>query len=525
MKTPKEIAQHYIRYYCPEYNELTCCEIYQLKYRENDSDFLNKVSEILKPKFFSSISIEDIYESLFFIDIAEFFDHNQELLKYDFIDKHSFGKNQQVYSKNKMKMSLGHYNITPFNPIYNVYIDFILDKDKLVSNENTLTLLCNDDILIYNKYNLEKSLLIYIEAIKKRYLRSSIIFSYLTSFLRSTTDLTDFFYISSGCEKGNYTTTIREIESHCPIGEDGFFDKQNFITIKKEQSFICIYNQFDQLLLKKDSRLISKNNFNIEFIIPLKKIISDLDNLRASNFFTIRKENLEKNILNSIKKDYSHQETIFSFFYSYIKEHTDLNHFFNLEPLTSQNSKMKITEYSMFYLTNNICKHIYIENKQDIFFILDHNANILYQKDLKLITKSNFSTDILEPLKDILNNMNKYRKKNFIKSWGNDVFQYMSTVIDKQDMTALKAKIYRPKLKSEFLNNIIYYQKPVIEIFFILNNKEVSSLKMDENYDYHIKDIKATYQIYKDLLNINAENLELKNLIAITKIENKKKRI
>lgn len=303
MKTPKEIAQHYIRYYCPEYNELTCCEIYQLKYRENDSDFLNKVSEILKPKFFSSISIEDIYESLFFIDIAEFFDHNQELLKYDFIDKHSFGKNQQVYSKNKMKMSLGHYNITPFNPIYNVYIDFILDKDKLVSNENALTLLCNDDILIYNKYNLEKSLLIYIEAIKKRYLRSSIIFSYLTSFLRSITDLTDFFYISSGCEKGNYTTTIREIESHCPIGEDGFFDKQNFITIKKEQSFICIYNQFDQLLLKKDLRLISKNNFNIEFIIPLKKIISDLDNLRASNFFTIRKENLEKNILNSIKKE------------------------------------------------------------------------------------------------------------------------------------------------------------------------------------------------------------------------------
>ena len=128
MKTPKEIAQHYIRYYYPEYNELTCCEIYQLKYRENDSDFLNKVSEILKPKFFSSISIEDIYESLFFIDIAEFFDHNKELLKYDFIDKHSFGKNQQVYSRNKMKMSLGHYNITPFNPIYNVYIDFIFNR-------------------------------------------------------------------------------------------------------------------------------------------------------------------------------------------------------------------------------------------------------------------------------------------------------------------------------------------------------------------------------------------------------------
>lgn len=306
MKTPKEIAQHYIRYYCPEYNELTCCEIYQLKYRENDSDFLNKISEILKPKFFSSISIEDIYESLFFIDIAEFFDHNQELLKYDFIDKHSFGKNQQVYSKNKMKMSLGHYNITPFNPIYNVYIDFILDKDKLVSDENASTLLCNDDILVYNKYNLEKSLLIYIEAIKKRYLRSSIIFSYLTSFLRCTTDLTDFFDINSSYaryENGYYTTKLREIFSHCPFGKDGFYDKQNNIIIRKERSFICIYNQFQELIFKKDLRFISRNNFENEILIPLKQIISDLDNLRASDFFTIRKQNLEKDILNSIKKE------------------------------------------------------------------------------------------------------------------------------------------------------------------------------------------------------------------------------
>lgn len=303
MKTSKEIAQHYIRDYCPEHNELTCCEIYQLKYRENDSDFLNKVSEILKPQYFSSISIEDIYESLFFIDIAEFFDHNQELLKYDFIDKHSFGKNQQVYSKNKMKMSLGHYNITPFNPIYNVYIDFILDKDKLVSNENALILLCNDDILIYNKYNLNKSLLIYIEAIKKRYLRSSIIFSYLTSFLRSATDLTDFFYISSGGEKGNYTTTISEIYSYCPCGKNGFYDKQNSINITKEKSFICFYNQYKKLLFKKDLRFISRNNFENEILIPLKQIISDLDNLRSSDFFTIRKQNLEKNILHSIKKE------------------------------------------------------------------------------------------------------------------------------------------------------------------------------------------------------------------------------
>lgn len=277
-------------------------------------------------------------------------------------------------------------------------------------------------------------------------------------------------------------------------------------------------------------------NFNLYAEITEKNSIFFKDKLINHNVTIYYKEeeliynkyNLKaviEDYISVIKKDYSHQETIFSFLYSYIKENTDLNRFFNLEPLTSQNSKMKITEYSMFYLTNNICKHIYIEYKQDIFFILDHNTNILYQKDLKLITKSNFSTDILEPLKNILNNMNKYRKNNFIKSWKNDVFQYMSTVIDKQDMTALKVKIYRPKLESEFLNNIIYYQRPVIEIFFMLNNKVVSSLQMDENYDYHIKAIKDRYKIYKNVLNITNENLELQNLINGTKVENKKKRI
>lgn len=277
-------------------------------------------------------------------------------------------------------------------------------------------------------------------------------------------------------------------------------------------------------------------NFNLYEQITETNSIFFKDNLINQNVtIYYKKEELIYNKYNfkviiedyisAIKKDYSHQETIFPFLYLYIKEHTDLNYFFNLEPLTSLNSKMKITEYSMFYLTNNICKHIYIENKEDMFCISDHNDNILYKKDLNLITKSNFSTDILEPLKNILNNMNKYRKHNFIKSWKNDVFQYMSTVIDKHDMKALKAKIYRPKLKSEFLNNIIYYQRPIIEIFFILNDKKVSSLNMDENYDYHIQDIKATYQIYKDFLNINTEKLELKNLIGSTKIGHTKKRI
>lgn len=319
---------------------------------------------------------------------------------------------------------------------------------------------------------------------------------------------------------------------------------EDLIIIDLSDYFIRYKEKYASDFLSEDSFLFKFyfNNHRLAFNFNLYEKITETnsiffkDNLINHNVTIYYKEeeliynkyNLNtviENYISIIKKDYSHQQIIFSFLYSYIKENTDLNRFFNLEPLMSQNSKMKITEYSMFYLTNNICKHIYIENKEDIFYISDHNANILYQTDLNLITKSNFSINILEPLKNILNNMNKYRNDNFIKSWKNDVFQYMSTIIDKQDMTALKAKIYRPKLKSEFLNNIIYYQRPVIEIFFMLNNKVVSSLQMDENYDYHIKAIKDRYKIYKNVLNITNENLELQNLINGTKVENKKKRI
>lgn len=332
--------------------------------------------------------------------------------------------------------------------------------------------------------------------------------TYYTTHVINPTIIEDLIII----DLSDYFIRYKEKYASDFLSEDSFLFKFYFNNHRLAFNF----NLYEQIT-KNNSIFFKDNliNHNVAIYYKEEELIYNKYNL---------KEVIE-DYITFIKKDYSHEETIFSFLYSYIKEHTDLNRFFNLEPLTSQNSKMKITEYSMFYLTNNICKHIYIEYKQNIFSIVDHNANILYQKDLKLITKSNFSTNILEPLKNILNNMNTYRKNNFIQSWENDVFQYMSTVIDKQDMTALRAKIYRPKLKSEFLNNIIYYQKPVIEIFFILNNKEVSSLKMDENYDYHIKDIQVTYQIYKDFLKINAENLELKNLIGTTKIENKKKRI
>lgn len=319
---------------------------------------------------------------------------------------------------------------------------------------------------------------------------------------------------------------------------------EDLIIIDLSDYFIRYKEKYASDFLSEDSFLFKFyfNNHRLAFNFNLYEKITETnsiffkDNLINHNVIIYYKDEeliynkynfdmIIEDYISVVKKDYSYQEVIFSFLYSYIKENTDLNYFFNLEPLTSQNSKMKIKEYSMFYLTNNICKHISIEYKENIFYILDHNANILYKKDLNLITKSNFSTEILEPLKNILNNMNKYRKNNFIKSWKNDVFQYMSTVIDKQDMTALKVKIYRPKLESEFLNNIIYYQRPVIEIFFMLNNKVVSSLQMDENYDYHIKAIKDRYKIYKNVLNITNENLELQNLINGTKVENKKKRI
>lgn len=229
--------------------------------------------------------------------------------------------------------------------------------------------------------------------------------------------------------------------------------------------------------------------------------------------------------LDFIKKEKLRSRMLFSFIYGYIIRKTDLTKFFDICLLNE--NKIQIQDGFLFsskeFRINNF-QQINLEYKKYHLYILDKNSNILLKRDLRLINKTNFLSNLIEPLKDILVDIDNSRQINFQKIWEQDVYYYLSTFIDKKDTNVIKTKIHLPKLNSTFLNKIVYSQRPLIDIHFILNDQILSSYCMRQELYYifsYAQFIVESYESYKML----AEKIELQNLINSKEIKNHKKRI
>lgn len=229
-----------------------------------------------------------------------------------------------------------------------------------------------------------------------------------------------------------------------------------------------------------------------------------------------------------IKSDKLRSEIIFTYLYGYIKKNTDLRDFFAVGPLISKNTKIRISEYSSMehsIKNNEPENHINIYHIRHNFYISDHNSNILLKKDLRLVAKSDFFNEIIKPIKDIFIHFDDLKQSNFLNIWEKDAYKHLSDIMDKKYLDSVKIKINLPEIKSVFLDKIIYSQRPVIELFFILEDEVVFYLKMEGNYHYHNKDIIEAYQSYKVLAEANSQKKELQNLIISELSLEKKKRI
>lgn len=235
--------------------------------------------------------------------------------------------------------------------------------------------------------------------------------------------------------------------------------------------------------------------------------------------------------INFIKKTKLRSETIFSFFQGYIICKTDTTDFFQLYSSISHDindTKIKISEYTSMCPSlnnNNQDRHINIYQKRHNFYISDLDSNILLKKDLRLVAKSDFYNEIIKPFKDIFIHFDDLKQSNFLNIWEKDAYKHLSSIMDKKYLDSVKIKINLPEIKSVFLDKIIYSQRPVIELFFILDEEVVFYLKMEGNYHYHNKDIIEAYQSYKVLAEANSQKKELQNLIISEEFANKKKRI
>lgn len=337
-----------------------------------------------------------------------------------------------------------------------------------------------------------------------------------------------------------YQTYDSSLTINSVIIKDLFFiDMAEFFDRNKEKyihDFInenCFYQSFNFGDGKFGVNFYSYNNISHSKVVFFNNDIKNNEISVCYNNETVKynKTNFDHimfKYIDFIKIDNLRSEIIFTYLYGYIKKNTDLRDFFAVSPLISKNTKIIISEYSSMehsIKNNDPENHINIYHIRHNFYISDQNSNILLKKDLRLVAKSDFFNEIMKPIKDIFIHFDDLKQSNFLNIWEKDAYKHLSSIMDKKYLDSVKIKINLPEIKSVFLDKIIYSQRPVIELFFILDEEVVFYLKMEGNYHYHNKDIIEAYQSYKVLAEANSQKKELQNLIISEEFANKKKRI
>lgn len=337
-----------------------------------------------------------------------------------------------------------------------------------------------------------------------------------------------------------YQTYDSSLTINSVIIKDLFFiDMAEFFDRNKEKyihDFInenCFYQSFNFGDGKFGVNFYSYNNISHSKVVFFNNDIKNNEISVCYNNETVKynKTNFDHimfKYIDFIKSDNLRSEIIFTYLYGYIKKNTDLRDFFAVSPLISKNTKIIISEYSSMehsIKNNDPENHINIYHIRHNFYISDQNSNILLKKDLRLVAKSDFFNEIMKPIKDIFIHFDDLKQSNFLNIWEKDAYKHLSSIMDKKYLDSVKIKINLPEIKSVFLDKIIYSQRPVIELFFILDEEVVFYLKMEGNYHYHNKDIIEAYQSYKVLAEANSQKKELQNLIISEEFANKKKRI
>lgn len=238
--------------------------------------------------------------------------------------------------------------------------------------------------------------------------------------------------------------------------------------------------------------------------------------------FKYNKSNFDSIMLEFISdtKKSTNPENLFTLFlYEYIKHDTDLTDLFHITLLNNDTITIA-THYNLFYLneSNNPKKNnINIECANNHIFISDYNSNVLLKKELQQITKYNFFNEIIEPLKNIIIDMDNIRKEQFQTLWKQDLYHYLSLClfIDKQELDVIQIKVFQPEIKSKFLDLTPHTTRPKMEILFLLNNNVASSCLIDDTnkYNDYYKEILDSYNIYKSIEEADSERMELSNII------------
>lgn len=218
-----------------------------------------------------------------------------------------------------------------------------------------------------------------------------------------------------------------------------------------------------------------------------------------------------------IKKEMTPEYLLSSFIFGHLTNNKDLTSFLNFKLLDDKITI--IMPYSLPPVKGSNISNPYsfnIECRNNYLYILDYNSEILFKKELTKITKSNFLNEIIEPLKNIIINMNNIVKKNYHALWEQDLYSYLSSLnyIDREDLNTIKTELFPIEYKSKYLDQIIYIRRPKINISFLFNGEVVSYCALNHYQGSEEQKLIDSYNIYKSLAEADSARIELEEIIS-----------
>lgn len=278
------IYPEFLRHQFPEYCDITVSEIFVIKYKKmllNRSDINKNTEQILN---------KQRLEKLFLIDIAEFFERNEDKFLNDFINENSFELN--------LINSNGIYSLTFHRETEHPKLFFINDLEN-----DYLSIKYNDEIFEFNRSNLDNIMWKLISYLKTNQSPEILLSAFVFGYLKCNTDLKSFFDIrifknKITIETYYYTHFISLYELLFNESNNRNTNNDNVI-IECKNGSIHILDCNSDIIFNKEFKDITKNNFINEIIKPLKNILINLDNIREDNFQTLWEQNLYQYLFNA----------------------------------------------------------------------------------------------------------------------------------------------------------------------------------------------------------------------------------
>lgn len=274
----------FIRQQFPEYSHLTVSEIFVIKYKQillGHPGINTKLEQILN---------EMRLKQLFSIDIAEFFERNEDKFLNDFINENNF-----------------ELNLVNSNGIYSLTFHLGTEHPKLFLMNDLengyLSIKYNDEIFEFNKSNLDSIMCKLISYLKMNQSPETLLSLFIFGYLKCNTDLKSFFDIN--ILKNKITIETYYYTHFISLYELLFYESNNRSTkndnviIECKNDSIHILDCNSDIIFNKEFKDITKNNFLNEIIKPLKNILINLDNIRENNFQTLWEQNLYQYLLNA----------------------------------------------------------------------------------------------------------------------------------------------------------------------------------------------------------------------------------